>query len=85
MAEDKDRPEDVPQWAWEEAEEISRRTANSYIGNSIAVAHAILKAREEAFEEAALIADGCVDPYEDSSLAIELVAWQIREAKKDDI
>ena len=52
-----DKPEGTPDDIWEMAEEISMNTANSYIGNTRAVAAAILKAKNDALEEAATLID----------------------------
>lgn len=47
-----DKPEGMPDDIWDMAEEISMNTANSYIGNTRAVAAALLKAKNDALEDA---------------------------------
>lgn len=49
-----------PDWCdketWGIASDISMDTANSHIGNTLAVASAILKSRQDALEEAGMLA-----------------------------
>lgn len=54
-----DRPEDLPEWAWKRTEgyHVALYGKDARFVRSF-VARSILKAREEAFEEAATLADG---------------------------
>lgn len=61
MAEDKDRPDGIPQWALEEVLTVyERHRVSSPLAAAHDLARAIFKAREEAFEEAAQIANQAI-------------------------
>lgn len=79
-----DKPEGMPDDIWEMAEEISMNTANSYIGNTRAVAAAILKAKNDALEEAARACEDYEPPaYTDVDNACVDLAQAIRNLKHE--
>lgn len=80
-----DKPEGTPDDIWEMAEEISMNTANSYIGNTRAVAAAILKAKNDALEEAAnlLAIDATNATSDDAEIALYKAAHAIRNLKHE--
>lgn len=88
------KPDDIEQWAWDEAEETTydidtdRYGSIEYTAARIGIARLVMRVRSQAFEESAKIADGYAvepdpdeqDPYDEWEMGNRSAAKRISQA-----